>query len=89
MQILTAQQREGMREAIKFNTEWIKIFSITSIALATGILSLGVPAFLAKSPVASDVKILLVLGSIIFFAFIFFTISLFSLNKKKINLLQK
>ena len=89
MQVLTAQQREGMKEAIKFNTELIKIFSIIAIALATGVLSLAVPASLSEVPVEYAIKVFITSGSSAFFIFLSFTIFLLFLNSKKIKTLNK
>ena len=82
MQIFTAEQREGMREAIKFNTELIKIFSIIAIALATGVSSLTFKLFEKQS---THLIVMIILGSIHLFTFVIAAIFLVSDTMKKIK----
>jgi len=77
------QQRDGIKEAIKFNTELIRIFTIIIIALATGVSSL-----IIKITSTLGIRLLIISGSLVLVIFVALIIILVLSNKRKLKTLR-
>lgn len=76
-------KRDAAREIIRFNTDLIKLLTLTIVASATGVSSL-----IIKGVEGVGIKLLVLFGSLILIIFVLLLIILIIANRKKLKCLE-